>query len=222
MHTFMSWTVDPSRPMPGFHNGATPGLRPAPAFASSEHGTLDRRAWACLLSSVLVVEDPTSPGAAYQRLHARLVSYFATKGAADPGALADLTFDRLALKLVRAPIVVHKPASYLVAMARLVWLEQVKVEVVQRQKLCDYEAVWADDETGECDRRAAVLARCLDELSSDDRTLLLAYYQSTGDARIAGRHALTQRLGVSCTALRMRVSRLRAQVRHRALQLMAE
>lgn len=169
---------------------------------------------------MLAVEDPASPAAAYRRLHGRLVGFFATRGAADPGALADATFNRLARKLVREPMVVHEPASHLIAVARLVWREQVRREQVRQRALHDYEAAQADD-VAERDRRAAVLARCLGELSSGGRTLLLAYDRSSGDGRIAERRALVERLGVSCAALRMRMSRLRAQLRRRVLQQLA-
>ena len=183
--------------------------------------TLDGRAWSRLWSALLAVVDAQSPGRAYKHLHDKLVRCFRIRGADEPEELADLTFDRVARKLSREPLTLHHPVGYLMAVARLVWLERVKLEVLRRRRLERREAEHQIDVDDDAERRF-ILRCCLAELSTDNRAVLLGYYEGYREGRLASRQALTQRLGVSVTALRMRLSRLRTQVRDRAQQLLVE
>jgi DNA-directed RNA polymerase specialized sigma24 family protein len=53
------------------------------------------------------------------------------------------------------------------------------------------------------------LRRCLDQLSADNRNLILHYYQGDKDEKIKTRKGLTQMFGVPAGTLRMRALRLR-------------
>ncbi|HZT35185.1 MAG TPA: hypothetical protein VFA15_04640, partial [Nitrososphaera sp.] len=57
------------------------------------------------------------------------------------------------------------------------------------------------------------LDRCLKELSSKDRRLLLDYYSKDGREKIELRRRLAAELGISENALRIRLSRLRATLK---------
>lgn len=62
------------------------------------------------------------------------------------------------------------------------------------------------------DTLAKCLNRCLDELASDSRNLILEYYVGEGRSRIDRRKRLAGALSVSESALRNRAQRLRGQL----------
>jgi DNA-directed RNA polymerase specialized sigma24 family protein len=184
---------------------------------------LDHKAWARLVS-FLAITQAESPGVAYQRVHARLVGFFRAKGSMHAEELADATFDRVAEKLGREALVdVRNPVGYVLGVARLIWLERVKLEKARRLRLDHYVATCgSDDEEGDqLERRVAIRNHCLAELPDDQRTMLVHYYRGRGQARIARREALVRELRLNPGLLRTRVHRLRAQLERRVRELSA-
>jgi DNA-directed RNA polymerase specialized sigma24 family protein len=62
---------------------------------------------------------------------------------------------------------------------------------------------------GDPEFRMECLRRCLDELSPENRNLILHYYQGEKDEKIKKRKELTQMFGVPAGTLRMRALRVR-------------
>jgi DNA-directed RNA polymerase specialized sigma24 family protein len=184
---------------------------------------LDRDAWSRLLS-FLAITQSVSPGVAYERVHERLVRFFRGKGSMHAEELADATFDRVAEKLGRETLVdVRNPVGYVLGVARLIWLEYVKLEMAQRRRLDHYAATCKGDEeeAATTERDVALLDHCLAELPDEQRTLLLHYYRGRGQARIARRQELVRELQLNPGLLRTRVHRLRAQLERRVNELRA-
>jgi DNA-directed RNA polymerase specialized sigma24 family protein len=209
--------------------GRTLATVPAPAAtaapAAAEGEALDQDAWTRLLS-FLTGNRPERAGSVYGQLHDRLVRYFRSKGSTHAEELADATLDRVARKLSReTTLEIANPTGYVLGVARLIWLERVKLEVGQRHRLDNHEATRSDendDEKRERERQSALLERCLGELPAAEREMLLRYYEGRGQARIATRQALVAAGGLNPGLLRTRVCRLRAQLGRRVHALMAQ
>ena len=60
--------------------------------------------------------------------------------------------------------------------------------------------------------RIECLQRCLNELSPENRELIVQYYQGDKGAKIENRRKLGQRLGLPINSLRMRALRLREKL----------
>jgi DNA-directed RNA polymerase specialized sigma24 family protein len=215
-HPFLRGPSD-GAPLP-MHRGITLRVAGEPGGEA-----LDRDAWSRLLS-FLAITQARSPGAAYERVHERLVRFFRAKGSMHAEELADATFDRVAEKLGRETLVdVRNPVGYVLGVARLIWLEYVKLEMAQRRRLDNYAVTCAsdDDEMATTERDVALLDHCLAELPADQRTLLIHYYRGRGQARIARRQELVRELQLNPGLLRTRVHRLRAQLERRVNELRA-
>lgn len=169
---------------------------------------LDRAAWESLLAFLSEGDGP----AAYERLREKLEAFFRWRGAADPPALIDLTFDRVAKKLAEGTGVHASPARFVLGVARLVLLEQGREQSRERTAARATPPADPQEERLQHERRMAALERCLSELDPKDADLLLRYHQEDGRDRIDGRQALARELGLPLATLRVRAFRIRARL----------
>jgi DNA-directed RNA polymerase specialized sigma24 family protein len=150
--------------------------------------------------------DPDRAGAAYEELRRALVNLFTWRGAATPEECADETMDRLASRLNEGVEVGDVP-RFAHGIARLVLLEHWRRPDARRAPLEEAGPGRVpepdDDAPHDC------LDRCLHELASDGRDLILKYYVAEGGNRIDNRKRLAEALGISESALRNRAQRLR-------------
>lgn len=169
----------------------------------SDRWTLDRTALASLIARL-----DGSDAREYEVLRRKLIGFFDLRGIAGPDAAADETLDRVARKLQRGEPV-QSLRAYVFGVARKVLLERLRREhresVVQETWILLHGDPGAPHET---ERRLACLEKCLDALSPENRALVEAYHGLGGGAD-ESRRALAAKLGVSGTALRTRVHRLR-------------
>jgi DNA-directed RNA polymerase specialized sigma24 family protein len=173
---------------------------------SSEAGRgLTAGAFASLLTRLDA--DPERAGAAYEELRRALVHLFTWRGAATPEECADETLDRLASRLNEGVQVGDVP-RFAYGIARLVLLEHWRRPDARRAPLGEASPGRVPDEPDD-DALHGCLDRCLHELASDGRDLILRYYVAEGGNRVENRKRLAQTLGVSESALRNRVQRLR-------------
>ena len=70
--------------------------------------------------------------------------------------------------------------------------------------------------------RIECLQQCLGTLSSENRELILQYYQGEKSEKIRNRKQLTSRLGVPLNTLRMRALRLRERLQGCVEQCVSE
>ena len=98
--------------------------------------------------------------------------------------------------------------------ARLVLLEILKGRQREQSALNEIgaagEDVYVEPESGE--ERLECLQKCLQTLSSDNRELILQYYQGEKGEKIQNRKKLIERLGIPVNTLRMRALRLRERL----------
>ena len=190
--------------------------------AQPEAERLARVGWQRLLPFLARDQEPSrnhASGGEYEVVRGKLLKFFRSKGALHGEELADETFDRVARKLADDRLGdVRNSTGYVLGVARLVWLEAVKHDVLRRTRLDNWEATRERSSPStiaqllQREVDLAVLDRCLGELGADARTLLLDYYAHEGRARIETREALVQRFGSNPGRLRVRVHRLRIQL----------
>lgn len=155
--------------------------------------------------------DPERAGEAYETLRRTLVKFFDWRGASRPDECADETLDRLARKLDEGASV-DDPRGFARGIARLVLLESWR-RPDARARLANESVLErlpapAPPEP-ETDPRAACFDRCLAELPSEGRELILGYYSTEGGGKIEARKRMAESLRLSENALRSRAQRLR-------------
>ena len=151
--------------------------------------------------------DRERAAALYQHLHARTAGLLSWWGASNAHDLADTTLDRVARKLEEGATIPHGAlGAFVRGVARMVFYESTREHhtPIDEQTAA---AVSAPAPTAEESRTLGCFDRCLAALAAGDRNLVLGYY-GDGKARQVREH-LARDLGISPTALRIRVHRLR-------------
>lgn len=155
--------------------------------------------------------DPEAAGREYQALRARLVDYFDWKGAQRTDVAADETLDRVARRLDEGEPV-ERLHSYAYGVARLVLLEHLR-EQLREQRVSNGAAHLAAVHPEPSDEASiACLARCLQHLPSQERALIVGYYEGAGRSHLDGRKLLANRLGIPYATLKTRAHRLREKL----------
>lgn len=145
---------------------------------------------------------------AYGHLRRALEKFFEWHGAWPADECADETIDRLLRKLDEVEI--QDVGKYARGIARLVLLEQRRRPApVSLSDHPGVERVTAPFTANDEPPLQGCFDRCLETLSSESRALVLQYYVADRRAKIDVRRRLAQSLGVSESALRNRVQRVR-------------
>jgi DNA-directed RNA polymerase specialized sigma24 family protein len=143
----------------------------------------------------------------YERLRRSLVKFFDWRGATPPDECADEALDRLAHKLHE--VTVQDLRKYVHGIARIVALERQRGPAFSSIDDAPQSVLAAAAPADEGSRLHDCFDRCLAALPEDARSLLLRYYEGERSAKIANRRQMASRLGVTESALRNRVQRLR-------------
>jgi DNA-directed RNA polymerase specialized sigma24 family protein len=166
--------------------------------------------------------DPDADRAAreYGTLRLALVKFFDWRGSWAPDECADETIDRLVVKLGEG-VLVEDMRRYAYGIARLVLLEdqrrRARIPIAGEASLANV----AVDPAVDADPLHACLDACLAQLPDDGRALVLAYYAAEGQTKIDNRQRLARTAGISNTALRSRVHRLRDRLERCAQRCVA-
>lgn len=149
-------------------------------------------------------------GRIYEEIRQRLIKIFTYKGCPVAEDLADETINRVAKKVpeIRSTFVGH-PAAYFHGVARYVYLEYVKKIPEPLPPVLVSEPA----EPGESEMEYICLERCMGHLTESNRELVLQYFQDEKRARIERRKELTERLGITLNALRIRAHRICASLK---------
>src|SRR5262245_42528417 len=156
--------------------------------------------------------DENSEGANYLEIRRRLVSYFDRKGCSSPEELADETLNRVARRLEEeGSITTDAPARYCYIVARFVLLEWLRVKK-KHESLDEQQAMLiaeSDHHKQDVEKRSEHLERCMRNLTDEERTLIVGYYQGEQRIKIDNRRKIAEKLGVSMNALSIRACRIR-------------
>lgn len=152
----------------------------------------------------LVRLEPNIPYSSqrYARLRNRLMKFFEWRHCRDREGLTDETIERL-LKHINARDEIGKPWSYVYAVATNVYREYSRKAARLVDIKNDLESLSDDsDDFIECARL------CLEKLSNDKRRLIEQYYLDEGS-----RMELARQWGVSLAALRLKIHRMKAELK---------
>lgn len=152
----------------------------------------------------------------YFSIRRGLVKVFEVRGCLDAEELADETIDRV---LRRAEELLDsfegEPAAYFYGVARNVFRESLR-RPRSDELPEDLKDPYPNDD-GEKERRFQCLDRCLNELSSADRDLIVSYYSFEKGGKSEYRRGIAESLGITMNHLRIRAFRVRDTL-HRCIQ----
>ena len=170
-------------------------------------------------------EGMNSDGQRYLEVRRRLELYFDRKNCVAPAELADETLHRVAKKLEEnGEITDVAPLQYCYMVAKYVFLEALGAEkrapfyrpltASNPSNLSEQSATLpeADSASDHKEKVAACLDRCLKNLSSADRDLIVDYYHGQQRGKIERRAALAARLGLTANALSIRAFLVRQRL----------
>ena len=179
----------------------------------SENRPLDPHSFELLLA--WLGDDRESAGERYERIRAKLVRIFAARGCTPAEDLADATIDRVMGKVVEiAPGYVGAPEAYFYRVAHFLYYEHLR-------RARRTPSLAAPEPAGDREGEALCLEECLASLASADRDLVRAYYQDEKRRRIEHRQQLAAALGIGPNALRIRLHRIRLDLRACLAQCLA-
>ncbi len=148
----------------------------------------------------------------YLEIRNNLTRFFEWRGCSFPEDHADETINRMTKRVADGEEILN-PSSYAMGVARLLLLEILKGRQREQSALTEISnssEVYVDSDDGES--RLICLRNCLQTLSSDNRELILQYYQGEKSEKIRNRKKLIERLGIPVNTLRMRALRLRERL----------
>jgi DNA-directed RNA polymerase specialized sigma24 family protein len=151
--------------------------------------------------------DREKAGKRYEEIRRRLIKIFACRGCYEAEDLADETINRVARK---AEEIVETysgdPALYFYGVANRVRMEYLRKKPAPPPPPPPPPSL---PQPGEEEREYECLDRCMQQLTSSNRELVLQYYQEEREAKIENRKRLSQQLGIGINALRLRAFRIR-------------
>lgn len=142
-------------------------------------------------------------GRKYEEIRRKLIKIFLNRGCQTAEELADETINRVAKRVVDiAPTYSGDPARYFYGVAQKVLREYLRKPPVA--------IALPAASAAEREAEYQCLEECMEQLSPQNRDLVLRYYQADKRTKIENRKELAQRLGIPLNALRIRACRLRA------------
>lgn len=181
-----------------------------PPVTPRQKWTLTQEAFDKLL--LVLGGDRDSGSQKYLEIRTNLTRFFEWRGCSFPEDHADETINRVAKKVAEGEEILN-PAGYVMGVARLLLLEIIKGRQREQSALAEIgnsSEVYVDSDDGES--RLICLRKCLQSLSSDNRDLILQYYQGEKGEKIRNRKKLIDQLGIPVNTLRMRALRLREKL----------
>ncbi|HBE84197.1 MAG TPA: hypothetical protein DDW24_15645 [Blastocatellia bacterium] len=168
---------------------------------------LDSEALARLLGSL--ASEGEDGGEAYLELRRNLVRFFEVRSVAFADDHADEVLNRLAHKLATGTAI-ENAKTYALGIARMVVLEVRKSPQSRTDYILpDIPATENAFDTAVDEARASCLDKCLDDLTVENRELIVGYYSGEKSEKIGNRVNIAKRLGIAQNALRNRAVRLR-------------
>jgi RNA polymerase sigma factor (sigma-70 family) len=182
---------------------------PVYELAASTNWNLDQAAFDQLLA--WLAPDPEQAGHIYEHIRQKLIIVFTTRRCLFAEDLADETINRVTRRLSQIKNhYVGNPSHYFFGVAKKVYLEYLRRLALQKQATLPLK----DTEMVE-ELMFERLEQCISQLSRKDRELILTYYQGGGRSKINHRKWLAEELGISISALRLRVHRIVCNLREK-------
>jgi RNA polymerase sigma factor (sigma-70 family) len=179
------------------------------------HGT--RQKWSLTqtaFDSLLARLDSNRDVAAdrYLRMRRDLVRLFEWRGCCTPEDYADETINRCARKIEQGEEIRDVP-TYSIGVARMLLREMCRDRSRQACSLDEtFQPCVSPEIRSDLEYRVEALRLSLEELSPDDRFLILNYYQGDKSDKIKSRKMLSEMFGIGASTLRMRAMRIREKL----------
>ena len=148
-------------------------------------------------------------GEAYERLRFRLITFFAHRNCRFPEDLADETINRVTLKIGAEKI--ENKLAFVYGFAKKVFLESLRKE--KNHLNIDEINITEKEPEEEKNFSGEHLEKCLNELSDENRSLILDYFSEEKQAKIDLHKQISASLKMAQTALRMRIVRIKQKLK---------
>jgi DNA-directed RNA polymerase specialized sigma24 family protein len=142
-------------------------------------------------------------------LRFRLMTFFSQRNCRFAEDLADETINRVCLK-IGAEVVENKTA-FVYGFAKNVFLESLRKE--KNHLNIDEINVAVKEREDRNDFSGACLDKCLNELSKENKSLILEYFSEEKQAKIDLHKQISEKFETTQTALRMRVVRIKQKLK---------
>jgi DNA-directed RNA polymerase specialized sigma24 family protein len=149
----------------------------------------------------------------YLDIRRNLVRLFEWRGCSTPDEYADETINRCAKKIGEGEEIRDLP-TYSIGVARMLVREMSRERARDALSLDDAPEprILLPESKDAQEAREGCLRRCLGHLSSENRDLILSYYQGDKGEKIKNRKGLTQLFRIPSNVLRMRALRVREKL----------
>jgi len=176
--------------------------------AAREKWTLTREAFDGFLAALGPDRDKAADR--YLEIRRNLVRLFEWRGCPTPDDYADETINRCAKKIGEGEEI-RDAATYCIGVARMLLREMSRDRALSERSLDEGPEPQSppQEPADDSEDRIECLRRCLGQLSTENRDLILAYYRGDKGDKIKNRKGLTQLFGLRASTLRMRALRLR-------------
>jgi RNA polymerase sigma factor (sigma-70 family) len=150
--------------------------------------------------------DREQAGHNYESIRRRLIKIFSCRGCCESEDLADETINRVARKLNEIqPTFTGDPARYFFGVANKLYMEYTRKSRVPPPSI-------PIRDTEQIEQEFQCLENCMDQLTPENRKLVVEYYEEEKRAKIDHRKRLAEQLGIAVNALRIRAHRIRASL----------
>src|SRR5215471_18376357 len=149
----------------------------------------------------------------YLRMRRDLVRLFEWRGCYTPDDYADETINRCARKIEQGEEI-RDLAMYSIGVARMLLREMCRDRSRQARSLDEIPELCTGPEIrSDLEHGVEALRLSLEQLSHDDRFLILNYYKGDKSDKIKTRKMLSELFGLGASTLRMRAMRIREKLR---------
>lgn len=147
-------------------------------------------------------------GRIYEDIRRKMSRFFTCRGCTEADTLADSTIERVNGLILRDGFkLTGEPILFFYGVARNIWHEWQRHSRRPLPELADLYKAPEDPLEYDC------LQSCLEELTPEQRDLILSYYRYEPGRKIECREQLAKKCGTAVNALRIRVHRIRIVLR---------
>jgi RNA polymerase sigma factor (sigma-70 family) len=160
----------------------------------------------------------------YESIRRKLITFFECRHCYSPEDYADMVINRVARGLSEGKeIHTNDPASYFFGVARNI-LHEYWSEMGRSSTTLDnlpteshvlhnpYEAKEREEDKLRVEREIECLEQCIENLTPENRELIIRYYEGETNIKIKNRKTLAEQLKIPTNALRLRALRIRMKL----------
>lgn len=152
-------------------------------------------------------EDREKAGEKYEEIRNSLVRLFELKGCSDSQTLADETINRLTAKIHTLELKDNiKPIAVFLGFAKNIYLENLRQKESQFEP--DLYRIKAEKDSTN-NEYLDYLEECLKKRSTQERELILAFYEKDKSEKLEQRRKLAEKLKIAAGTMHTRVHRIR-------------